>query len=341
MPEIENAAAGIEVFISHSSADAEIAGALVELIRATLNLAPAKIRCSSVDGYRLPGGAQTDQQLKMELRTAKAFIGLLTEGSLASTYVLFELGARWGAELHLTPLIAGSMEKKDLKGPLSGLNAHSCNNPAELHQLLEELGSILSSRLNSAASYIRYLERLLALSQAQQSVAKHPITVKPLLQKSPATPGSSLEFTVRFVSVREDHIHTWRRGSGAASYRAAVLTVMNEPSSNAKSLKSLRALISFENEHKELWRIHQGCWLEHETDEVSFNIGHSRELILLLLSDKETVRAIEYVGYVQPRRIFYLVGDEFNIKIRFMEQGVFLLDRQYLFKRSSLAFEEI
>src|SRR6476619_1149040 len=206
----ENATSEIEIFISHSSADMEIAAALVELIRAALNVAPAKIRCSSVDGYRLPGGAQTDQLLKKELRGAKAFIGLLTKESLASTYVLFELGARWGAEVQLTPLIAGPMEKKDLKAPLTVLNAHSCNNEAELYQLLEELGSALGSRLNNTASYIRYVGRLVSLSQAQQPISKQLSISSSTPQKSSVASESNLEFTIGFVNVMYEN-KVWKR----------------------------------------------------------------------------------------------------------------------------------
>jgi hypothetical protein len=58
------------VFISHSSADRETAEALAHLLRSALNLTPAEIRCTSVEGYRLPAGASTDQQLRDEIMAA-------------------------------------------------------------------------------------------------------------------------------------------------------------------------------------------------------------------------------------------------------------------------------
>jgi len=57
---------GILVLISHSSKDVNLASALIELLRAGLGLVATQIRCSSVDGYRLPAGVDTDAQLRQE-----------------------------------------------------------------------------------------------------------------------------------------------------------------------------------------------------------------------------------------------------------------------------------
>jgi len=310
----ENATIQIEIFISHSSADVEIASALVELIRAALHVAPAKIRCSSVDGYRLPGGAHTDQQLKRELRNAKAFIGLLTQDSLASTYVLFELGARWGAELHLTPLIAGTMEKTDLKPPLSGLNAHSCKNKAEIHQMLEELGHVLKSKLNSAAAYLKYVENLVALAGDE------------MLPES----SWSLDLTPRFAQIIEGPGGTWIESSKPGSLQATLVTVTNEPFEDAVDLKNLQALITIENENQQGWRL-TGCWLEHDSNQVSIDIGYSKDLIILL-QDGNNVRAVDNKGASNIKRIFDLTGTKLRVRLRFMEAGEFLEDIEFGFE---------
>ncbi|MEZ5302630.1 MAG: TIR domain-containing protein [Verrucomicrobiales bacterium] len=82
----------LDIFVSHSGADAGLARLLAELLRNALNLAPERIRCTSVDGYRLEVGADTNETLRIEVRQARAFIALLTRNSIASTYVLFEMG---------------------------------------------------------------------------------------------------------------------------------------------------------------------------------------------------------------------------------------------------------
>jgi hypothetical protein len=53
---------GLSIFISHSSKDGDLALALIELLKAGLALAADQIRCSSVDGYRLPVGVNTGKQ---------------------------------------------------------------------------------------------------------------------------------------------------------------------------------------------------------------------------------------------------------------------------------------
>src|ERR1700739_3079545 len=72
------------IFISHSSKDAGVAHSLIELLKAGLNLRDKQIRCTSVDGFKLPAGANTDDVLKAEGRQAQAFFVLITQNSVAS-----------------------------------------------------------------------------------------------------------------------------------------------------------------------------------------------------------------------------------------------------------------
>jgi len=106
----------VRLFVSHSSDDAELAALLVQLLSTALGLRSQQIRCTSVDGYRLPGGADSDEQLRDEALAAECFIGVLSSQSLTSAYVLFELGVRWGAKKHLVPLLAPGMKPHSLRG---------------------------------------------------------------------------------------------------------------------------------------------------------------------------------------------------------------------------------
>lgn len=143
----------IDIFVSHSSKDARIAKALVLLLRAALNIPANRIRCTSVDGYRLRGGAHTDHELRRELKDAKVFVGLITRRSVQSTYVLFELGARWGAELPLVPMLVISSDQDLLRGPLGGFNALACDSRSQIHQLIDDVAVHLGVSSESAASY--------------------------------------------------------------------------------------------------------------------------------------------------------------------------------------------
>jgi len=64
----------IDIFISHSSSDAEIARLLIEIVRKAFNIPSERIRCTSVPGYKLKAGATTDDEIKKEIFTSKAFI---------------------------------------------------------------------------------------------------------------------------------------------------------------------------------------------------------------------------------------------------------------------------
>lgn len=157
---------GITIFISHSSSDINIASKLIDLLRTALNLPADQIRCTSVDGYRLPGGATTNDQLKEEIYNSKSFIGLITPNSLESSYVLFELGARWGAKKQLIPLLAAGTEANDLVGPLAEINALSCSNRSQLFQLVTELSEFLGSGTERGEVYSRLIDELVVLSSS-------------------------------------------------------------------------------------------------------------------------------------------------------------------------------
>jgi TIR domain len=156
--------AGPFVFISHSSKDADLALALIDLLKAGLGLLADQIRCSSVDGYRLPVGVNTESKLREEVNAAPVVIGLITPSSLLSYYVMFELGARWGSDLFLAPLLAG-VKAGALSGPLSLLNALAANSEAQLHQLLKDISDQLGRPLQNTASYLRYVSTVKALAE--------------------------------------------------------------------------------------------------------------------------------------------------------------------------------
>ena len=159
-----SASVGIKLFISHSSGDVELAAALVELLRSALSLSAESIRCTSVDGYRLRGGANTNEQLRAEVHDAEAFIGIISARSMRSTYVLFELGARWGSARPLVPLLAPGTPSSVMEGPAAAINALRSDKVAQLHQLVDELGETLRIRPEKPAAYQAAIERVLASS---------------------------------------------------------------------------------------------------------------------------------------------------------------------------------
>ena len=155
----------IKVFISHATADEPLAAALVDLFQSALALPPGAIRCTSVTGYGLPGGTSVDEQLRRDVSDANAFIGIISYQSLRSPYVLFELGARWGATRHLIPVLAPGIGPEVLIAPLSGLHALKTDRDG-LTQLVEDLGSELNLDQTAPTTYQQQINRVLGLPPA-------------------------------------------------------------------------------------------------------------------------------------------------------------------------------
>jgi hypothetical protein len=167
----------VSIFISHSSKDQDYVRLLIHLLRSALNLPASQIRCTSVDGYRLPAGATTTEQLRNEIHGAQAFIGVISPHSLRSLYVVFELGARWGARKHLIPLLLPGARHDLLAAPLGDLNALEGGNPAQLHQLIQDLATTLSITSSSPAAYHEQLEAIQRLPiQASGEEANEPFS---------------------------------------------------------------------------------------------------------------------------------------------------------------------
>lgn len=156
----ENNIKQMKIFISHSHKDVEIAKGLIELLRIALNLRVEDIRCTSVDGYRLPAGISTNEQLKSEIHDSSVLIGLISPASISSYYVLFELGARWGANKPLIPLLSNSSGAELLKGPLQGINSLNASEEAQLFQLITDLGTLLNIKPENPNSYQVYIKKL-------------------------------------------------------------------------------------------------------------------------------------------------------------------------------------
>ncbi len=169
----------LQIFVSHSSRDRVLAEALTDLLKSALG--PVSIRCSSVDGHRLPVGVDTQSKLRAEVNEAQVVVGLVTPSSLVSSYVMFELGARWGANLFLAPLLAG-VRANELSGPLSLLNALSADSDGQLHQLLGDIAEQLGLTLQRPESYVRHVAQVKELSAGTAGVP----TVQPDNRPTPA-----------------------------------------------------------------------------------------------------------------------------------------------------------
>lgn len=155
----------IDIFISHSSQDRDVANALINLLRAALNLPSHKIRCTSVPAYMFDAGTPIDEQIRIEVYGSTVLIGLITPDSAKSTYVLFELGARWGAGRQLSLLLASGADADNLPAPLAKHSALRCDDAAQVQQFVEGLASKYGFELDRASAYENHVRELVKKSK--------------------------------------------------------------------------------------------------------------------------------------------------------------------------------
>lgn len=182
--ELSREGSHVRIFISHSSADVDLAEALIGLLERALRIAPDEIRYTSVTGYSLNTGVRIEDQLRTEIERSEVLIALITEAALSSTYVLFELGARWGLRRPLFPVLGKGLKAIALKDPLKALAAASCDKRGEIFTLIETLAATLSITAARPSTFDKAVGRLLAASKTR--------TTQPSKQQINATGHLSL-----------------------------------------------------------------------------------------------------------------------------------------------------
>ena len=166
----------IKIFVSHAAADEALAAGLVDCLLSSMILRDSDIRCTSVPGHKLPVGSEFAVTLRDEIGETSIVIGLITRKALSSGWVLFELGATWGARKHLKPLISDEVDFKELPGPLSGQHVARLSNRNDLAQFIEEVTHLVSAKPRSRAKINNAIDQLItihaehmkALSQSTQ-----------------------------------------------------------------------------------------------------------------------------------------------------------------------------
>lgn len=143
----------IKIFVSHRSSDIELATALVKLFISALDIKKEQIRCTSVPGFRFDPGIDTIEEIRKEVNETGVLVGLLTPHSLESSYVLFELGARWGLQKPLIPLLSNGAEYDSLPTPIRNTNAVKLEKTEDIYDLLEFISKEIKISTQKVSSY--------------------------------------------------------------------------------------------------------------------------------------------------------------------------------------------
>ncbi len=152
----------IQLFVSHATKDADIAGALVRIVETAFDAPPRSIRCTSAPGYELELGADVSEHLRAHLSQASCVIAVLTPYSLSSKWCLFELGGAWARSTRTYPLLADGLTQKDLPAALGGTLAGQLSDARVLRALLSGLEGQLGWKEKNREAAENEIKKLIA-----------------------------------------------------------------------------------------------------------------------------------------------------------------------------------
>ena len=190
-----NASPGIKVFISHASGDATLAKAMIALLEAGLTITDRAIRCTSVPGYRLQPGDVAPDVLRENLAECDVVIGLLTDTSMESHFVMMELGAAWGHSKVACLLLAPSLPFTTLPGPFGNVHAIKMDDEPGLMELLDAVAG--HTGCDRTANTGKTTAAAQTFAQAARSLPKHPAQVAATYQQTDEATTSDQEAIIR------------------------------------------------------------------------------------------------------------------------------------------------
>jgi hypothetical protein len=164
---------GIRIFISHASQDAKLAKRLINFIEASLDAPRGTIRCTSVAGYRLDGGDDASEVLRVNLQECDVVLGMLTSASVASSYVLMELGAAWAFAKRAIPLIGPGATFGDLPGPFKDIHALRMDLDTDMMSMHETVQKCTGLQpINNLPKMMEALKEFVTAAVATQEAAE-------------------------------------------------------------------------------------------------------------------------------------------------------------------------
>lgn len=142
----------IRIFVSHAFKDDALAAAFVRWIELCLHIPAGKtIRCTSASGYKLTIGDDGAAILREDLRASDIVLGLMTDSSLGSAYVLMELGAAWALNKRVGLLVLPPLDFHQIRGPIAALHGVKMDATHDLVDVAETISAATKFKLREAA----------------------------------------------------------------------------------------------------------------------------------------------------------------------------------------------
>jgi hypothetical protein len=97
-----------------------------------------------------------------DIGDSSVVVGLITHAALSSSWVLFELGATWGAKKNLKPLVTDEVDVKELPGSLSSQHVARLSVSSDIAQFVEEVATVVGRKRRAAAKAEKAIQDLVA-----------------------------------------------------------------------------------------------------------------------------------------------------------------------------------
>jgi len=150
------------VFISHASANKQIADSLVDLLETGVGISSNDIFCSSLESMGVPGGVNFVEFIRGQIEQPRVVVLLLSEGYYASQFCLCELGASWAMSHRIVPLIIPPLKYVDVKAVLTGVQVLKIQDSDDLNQMQADLVEALGITGKSFARWEKQRDKFLA-----------------------------------------------------------------------------------------------------------------------------------------------------------------------------------
>lgn len=170
---------GIKLFISHSEHDKGIALALVTWLEGCIAFPQDRtvIRCTSLPDYTYDLGDDQDALIRDEVVAADYAIVILTDNAVKSSWVLFEMGARWSRkDARLAPLIHPRATFAIIPDVISKKRGVKLDNLLEMANLPQQVSSATGFALKKQSSISRATDEFQAFVGRLADQVEEPAT---------------------------------------------------------------------------------------------------------------------------------------------------------------------
>jgi hypothetical protein len=133
------------IFISHASADKDLAKAFVDLLEAGVGVPHNEIFCTSLKGQGIPPGSKFVETIKKHLEDCELVFILVTPTYYQRTFCQIELGATWMGSKRFIPVLAPGSDYSELKAVLEGIQSPKLDREADLDDIHDQVKELVAN----------------------------------------------------------------------------------------------------------------------------------------------------------------------------------------------------